>query len=109
MHIGCHGYNHYWWDKLKFNDLVKEIDSSIEFLISLGVNINNWTAAYPYGSYNKKVLKLLKNKKCSLAFTTELGIANNLLENKFLMKRLDTNDIPIKYNSLTNDWYNKSN
>ena len=108
MHIGVHGYNHYWWNKLNLDDLEKEIDLSLEFLKSLGQDISNWTAAYPYGSYSKKVEKLLKKKKCSLAFTSENGIANNLFKNKLAMKRLDTNDFPTDQNALTNDWFNKS-
>jgi len=90
-------------------DLEFEIDSSLEFLKKLGVDINNWTSAYPYGSYDENVIKLIKKKKCSLAFTTEVGISNNLIENKFLMKRLDTNDMPILNDSSPNNWYNLSN
>jgi peptidoglycan/xylan/chitin deacetylase (PgdA/CDA1 family) len=108
MHIGCHGYNHYWWNKLDLIDLEKEINLSLYFLKNLGVDISNWTAAYPYGAYNQEVVKLLNDKKCSLAFTTDVGIANNSFKNKLRMKRLDTNDFPTDLNSLPNEWFKKS-
>ena len=62
MHIGSHGYNHYWWNKLKAKELEEEIDLSLSFLDQLGVNLNNWTAAYPYGSHSIAVEKLLEKK-----------------------------------------------
>ena len=108
MHIGCHGYNHYWWNKLSLSDLEKEIDLSLHFLKNLGVDISNWTAAYPYGSYNEEVKELLDYKKCRLAFSTDLGIANNSYKDRLLMKRLDTNDMPVDSNALTNEWFKKS-
>jgi peptidoglycan/xylan/chitin deacetylase (PgdA/CDA1 family) len=108
MHIGCHGYNHYWWNRLSSSDLEKEIDLSLHFLKNLGVDISKWTSAYPYGSYNQDVKELLEYKKCRVAFTTDLGIANNSYNNRLTMKRLDTNDIPVDSNSPTNKWFKKS-
>jgi peptidoglycan/xylan/chitin deacetylase (PgdA/CDA1 family) len=108
MHIGCHGYNHYWWNKLKENELENEIDKSIEFLRDLGVNTENWTAAYPYGSYSLGVERMLKEKKCKLAFTTEVGIATCSGMQRLLMERLDTNDLPRKINSGVNLWYDRA-
>ena len=108
MHIGCHGYNHYWWNKLDNNELENEIDLSLKFLDELGVNLNYWTAAYPYGSHSKEVEQLLNRKKCRLAFTTEVGIANTSKTSNLVMKRLDTNDIPKSSVALVNDWFMKS-
>jgi peptidoglycan/xylan/chitin deacetylase (PgdA/CDA1 family) len=108
MHIGCHGYNHYWWNRLAVNELEKEIDLSLKFLDDLGVNLTNWTAAYPYGSHSKEVEQLLQSKKCRLAFTTEVGIAKTSNTSNLIMKRLDTNDIPKSSEALVNDWFLKS-
>ncbi len=108
MHIGCHGYNHFWWNRLKPKELEKEIDLSLDFLSEMGVDIYNWTAAYPYGSYSDEVEKLLRQKKCRLAFTTEVSLANTSINSSLLMGRLDTNDIPKKSNALPNEWYKKS-
>lgn len=108
MHIGCHGYDHYWWNKLQPEELEREIDLSLEFLINMGVDISNWTAAYPYGSHSEEVEKLLREKKCRLAFTTQVNIANTSKETGLSMPRLDTNDIPKDAGALPNEWYVKT-
>lgn len=108
MHIGCHGYDHYWWNKLKPEELETEIDLSLQFLREMGVDTSNWTAAYPYGSHSPEVEKLIREKNCRLAFTTEVNIANTLSGSSLILPRLDTNDIPKDANALPNDWYAKS-
>lgn len=94
MHIGAHGYEHYWWDKLSDVQLNFEIDQSIIFLNSLGVNMDFWTACYPYGAYNDKTIQFLKNKGCKLALTTNAEMAVLSDENRWTLPRLDTNDFP---------------
>lgn len=101
MHIGCHGYNHNWWNKMEPKELEKDIDLSLDFLEELGVNLSNWTASYPYGSYSNSVVQLLKKKKCRLAFTTEVSIAKISLKERLLLQRLDTNDITKDQDSIT--------
>ena len=99
MHIGCHGYNHYWWDKLNSEQLQEEIDKSNEFLSGLGVDSDNWTACYPYGSHNREVVQLLEERGCKLAFTTEVDSADLKARNRLLLPRLDTNDFEPKSNN----------
>lgn len=93
MHVGCHGYNHYWWDKLDEDELNQEISLSLRFLESLGENMKHWTACYPYGSSNPLSVNLLKEKGCRLAFTTSVRIADINDDNYLLIPRLDTNDL----------------
>jgi peptidoglycan/xylan/chitin deacetylase (PgdA/CDA1 family) len=107
MHIGSHGYNHYWWNHLKQEDLTIEIDKSMIFLAEIGVDMSNWTACYPYGSFDKQAVKMLKNKGCKLAMTTEVDIAIPTKDNRFLLPRLDTNDLPKEKNASVNKWYEK--
>ena len=107
QHIGNHGYNHYWWNSLNKEEMSKELDLSIDFLSKLGVDMNNWTACYPYGSYDEQSIKMLEERGCKLAVTTELNIANTNKNTRLIMPRLDTNDIPKEFNSKTNNWYNK--
>jgi len=106
-HIGNHGYNHYWWNSLNKEEMSKELDLSINFLEKLGVDINNWTACYPYGSYDNQSIEMLRKRGCKLAVTTEVDIATTNKNTRFIMPRLDTNDIPKDKNKKTNDWYNK--
>ena len=44
MHIGNHGYNHYWWNSLNKQEMNNELHLSLNFLENLGVDMNNWTA-----------------------------------------------------------------
>ena len=93
MHIGCHGYNHYWWNRLSREELDNELNLSLNFLQAFGIDRHCWTAAYPYGSYSLDVEKMLDDKGCKMAFTTEVGEATLNKHERLKMKRLDTNDI----------------
>jgi len=92
-HIGNHGHNHYWWNSLGKEEMNKELDLSINFLEKLGADVNNWTACYPYGSYDDQSIKMLEERGCKLALTTEDGVANTYKNNRFVMPRKDTNKI----------------
>ena len=96
MHVGCHGYDHYWWNKLDNSMLKLELNKSKEFLKSMGCDISQWTACYPYGSSSDNVVKELNLQGCKLAFTTEVKIAEIDNNNKLLIPRFDTNDFPPK-------------
>ena len=108
MHIGNHGYNHYWWNHLNKEEMTKELDLSLKFLKDIGVDMGNWTACYPYGSYDDQSIKMLGDKGCKLAVTTEVDIATTDRSRRFLMPRLDTNDLPKNSQSKTNEWYSKA-
>jgi len=107
QHIGNHGYNHYWWNSLNKEEMNNELELSINFLEKLGVDMNNWSACYPYGSYDEQSIKMLKQRGCKLAMTTEFDIATTNKNTRFIMPRLDTNDIPKDQSAETNDWYSK--
>ena len=94
MHIGNHGYNHYWWHNLDEVSMRTEIELSTTFLKKIGVNENHLTAAYPYGSYDDQSIKVLNEFGYKLAVTTEVDIAVPIYRKRFLMPRLDTNDLP---------------
>ena len=51
-------------------------------------------------------LKCLK-RGCKLAVTTEVDIATTSKKTRFLMPRLDTNDIPKGRHEETNEWYKR--
>lgn len=108
MHVGSHGFNHYWWNRLSKQDLEQEIDLSIEFLKDIGTDMNNWTACYPYGSSDQQAVEMLESKGCKLAVTTEVRIADIEKDNRFLLPRLDTNDLPVDRSVKRDNWMNKS-
>lgn len=95
MHIGSHGFNHYWWNHLSREQLANEIDLSMKFLDEIGVDMTNWTACYPYGSYDQQSVDMLGDKGCKIALTTEVRVADLEKDHRFLIPRFDTNDFPI--------------
>ncbi len=105
MHIGSHGYEHYWLGSLSKEKQKREIDKSLVFLNEIGCDIDNWTMCYPYGNYNDSTIELLTELNCKLGLTTEVKIADTKTDNKLTLPRLDTNDIPKNSNSDTNSWY----
>lgn len=107
MHIGSHGFDHYWLSSLSKERQENEINLSLAFLNSIGVDILNWTMCYPYGNYNEVTINILKSKGCKLALTTVFDIADISNHNRFKLPRLDTNDIPRKKNAAIDKWGRK--
>jgi len=95
MYIGLHGYDHYWLGNLESRKMEQDIDKALEVMSEV-INPRLWVMNYPYGSYNDNVVNYIQNKGCALGLTTDLGIANLSINNKYLLPRLDTNDFPPK-------------
>lgn len=94
MHIGSHGYDHYWLDSISREKLKQEIDLSKDFLKEVGTPKNQWTFCYPYGAHNDETCRLLKKNSFKLGFTTEPKIANLDKESAMVLPRIDTNEVP---------------
>ena len=107
MHIGSHGYDHYWLSSLTKENQKIEIEKSLSFLNQIGCDTKQWTMCYPYGNYNDSTIDLLAEYNCKLAVTTEVKIADIRKYNKYTLARLDTNDIPKDKEAGTNEWYLK--
>lgn len=108
MHIGSHGYDHYWLNSLSTEKQQFEIEKSIEFIKSVGGDINNWTIGYPYGVYNNDTIALLKLYGCKMGFTTKVGVADlnvNEPDTLYKLPRLDVNDLPKSADAPVNQWY----
>ena len=107
MHIGSHGYDHYWLGSLSKEKQEFEIKKSIEFIASVGGDIDNWSICYPYGNYNDDTINILKQNGCKLGLTTRVDLAS-LDEGGdaiFKLPRLDTNDLPKVADAEVNNWY----
>ena len=107
MHIGSHGFDHYWLNSLDYSSQEIEIKRSIDFLNFLGVDSEQYTICYPYGGYNENTIDILRKYNFKTAFTTKVDLASTSKENRFEVPRLDTNDIPKKELATPNEWYNK--
>lgn len=94
MYFGSHSHEHCWLNALSKEEQRKQVELSLEYLKEVGVNIEKWTMCYPYGAYNKDTLEILEEKGCQLAVTTEVDVAVISEENRLIMPRLDTNDLP---------------
>lgn len=108
MHIGSHGYGHYWFSSLSREKQEFEIRKSIEFIKEVGGDVNNWTICYPYGDRNVETIQLLKENGCKLGMTTDVALAdlaNHEEDTIFNLPRLDTNDLPKDANADVNRWY----
>jgi len=94
MHIGSHGYAHYWLGTLPYEKQLDEIQRSKSHLLKWGVDANFLTMCYPYGNYNNDTLAILEKEDFKLAFCTKVGIADTLVDHRFTLPRLDTVDLP---------------
>lgn len=104
MFFGSHGYDHYWLNTLEKEKQINEIELSLGFLRNIGCNIDNWVMCYPYGVYNDSLISVIEERNCQLGLTTEVDIADVKLHNRFLLPRLDTNDLPKNSNAPINEW-----
>jgi peptidoglycan/xylan/chitin deacetylase (PgdA/CDA1 family) len=104
MCVGSHGYDHFWLNTLSASQQAEEIDQSLKFLASVGLDTERWMMCYPYGAYNKSLLSVLKARKCVIGLTTKVGLV--ALENydPLTMSRIDTNDLPKDANTNANEW-----
>ncbi|MEO6490873.1 MAG: polysaccharide deacetylase family protein [Ferruginibacter sp.] len=105
MHIGSHGYNHYWLGSLSPEKQQLEIKKSLEFLQQIGCDLNRWTMCYPYGSHNNDTINILRENHCKLALTTKINVSTPGKSNRFQLPRLDTTDVPIHADDLPNKWF----
>ena len=108
MHIGSHGYDHYWLGSLPKEKQEFEISKSIEFIESVGGDVNNWTIGYPYGNYNDDTIALLKQYGCKMGFTTRVAVADLDEDGEdalYKVPRLDVNDLPKDSNAPVNEWW----
>ena len=105
MHIGSHGHNHYWLNKLSAEQQVEEIRQSLSYLRDMSVDMENWTICYPYGGYNQDTLRVLEQYNCQLGFADDaIDIADLARDNRFALPRLDTNDFPCDATAPPNVW-----
>jgi len=94
FNIGSHTSSHMWLNSLTTVEQEKEIAKSLDALRSIRNEVSNWIMCYPYGAYNDATLSILEKMGCALALTNIVGTADLSCQNKFELKRWDTNDFP---------------
>lgn len=93
MHIGIHGYDHYWLGNLSTHQMKEDILKSLDIMDPY-IDKNNWAISYPYGSYNSEVLSFVESQGACIGFTTNVSSINLQNDNRLLLPRLDCNDYP---------------
>ena len=98
MHVGSHGYNHYYYSNISRDMQEDDIKKSMEFLKLVGTDLNNWTMCYPYGDFDKQCISLLTQYNCKLAFRDNGGVGLLEDENRYSLERFDTRFLSKKEN-----------
>lgn len=95
MFFGLHGYNHYWLGKMKPEQMKQDIEKALDFFDDV-IEKDNWVMNYPYGSYNEDVIAYIRERGCTLGLTVEARSADVYRDDRYLLPRWDTNDLPPK-------------
>lgn len=93
MHIGIHGYDHYWLANLNEMDMKNDIDKAIEVMKNF-IDKKSWVMNYPYGNYSDSVISYIMDKGCSIGLSTEVRVCDLSIDNRFALPRCDCNDFP---------------
>lgn len=95
MHIGFHGYDHYWLANLPEDEMRRDVDRALE-VIGDYIDKDNWVINYPYGNYSDSVCSYAASKGAKVGLTTEVRIAKIGVDGALALPRLDCNDFPPK-------------
>lgn len=93
MHIGLHGYDHYWLGNLDKTKMQKDISMALDALDPY-IDRKRWAMNYPYGSSNSDVTDFIKANGACVGFTTNVRIAQVGVDDPLLLPRLDCIDFP---------------
>ena len=91
MHFGSHGNKHLWLQYLDKEQQYSEVSISKKFLIDNGVDENYLSICYPFGSYNKTTVDVVKKLNFKIGYTTNDPKVKSPYKNLSL-PRYDTND-----------------
>lgn len=98
MFIGLHGYNHYWLGKLPRDKMEEDITKALDVMEPF-LDRKAWVMNYPYGlegAWNEDVLSFIKEQGCVLGFSVTPRVADIETDNRLLLPRIDTNEVPVK-------------
>lgn len=81
MHFGSHGTSHNYLGFMSNKKQNFEIKNSLNFLKSLFPKENNFSICYPYGSYNKDTIEIVKKYNFKLGLSNVFGSVNLMKKN----------------------------
>lgn len=95
MYFGSHGTSHLWLNHVDQTTRMDEIDGSLQFLADIGMPVDDqWVMCYPFGGWDDALVKLLRQRSCSLGLTTRVATARIGVDDPLTLPRHDTNDFP---------------
>jgi len=94
MHVGSHGAEHYWLNKLSAEAQKKDLVTSLDFLEDVGVSRESWAMCYPFGGYNDDTLSVVRELGWVVGLTTRVDTASLEKDEVLALPRFDTNDFP---------------
>ncbi len=106
MTIGGHSATHPWLPTLPEDKIKIELELSQELVFKVYNKEVPWIMCYPYGSYDEKVMEVLKKTKCKMALTTKHELFDSKTDSAFAIPRLDTNNLPKDSNMQNCHWLN---
>ena len=95
MFFGLHGYDHYWLGKLSQKQMQEDVDQALAYFSDV-MDTSSWVMNYPYGNYNQNVVDYIQSQGCRLGLTVEARDADLMADDRYLLPRWDTNDLPPK-------------
>lgn len=95
MFFGLHGYDHYWLGKLPRKQMQEDVEQALDYFSDV-IDKENWVMNYPYGNYNEDVVDYIRSRGCRLGLTVEARDAELMTDDRYLLPRWDTNDLPPK-------------
>lgn len=105
MHIGGHGATHRWLNSLTPSEQYFEVEETRKFLLEHGLaNEECLSFCYPYGGFDGSTTAQLGACGFSLAFTTEVRLAQPHKDEPLQVPRIDTNHLPQRRNAECSPW-----
>ena len=104
MHVGGHGHDHLWLDTLDPRAQERQVLASMDFLTTVGCDLDAWVMCYPFGGFDASLLSILERHGCRVGLTTEVGIADLDAHRSLTLPRIDTNDLPRSVDAPANQW-----
>lgn len=95
MFFGLHGYDHYWLGKMPPEKMREDIGKALDYFSDV-IDRKAWIMNYPYGNYSPDVIEYIKGQGCRLGITVEPRYAEPGKDDRYLLPRFDTNDLPPK-------------
>ena len=88
--IGGHSKNHLWMEYISRKEVVDEVRSDCALFELLGIEREYY--CYPYGSYSKDCIDIVRDSGFQYGFTIEPGNFENKIFDPYQIKRYDVNE-----------------